>query len=112
MAGLSVGEVVFVAFPFSNFSNHKLGPALLLADVQRGDWILCQITSKPYADAKAIRLESGDFEAGGFSLVSFVRPGKIFTANESLIRKRVGTVTYAKHSAVISTISQILYDGQ
>ena len=112
MAGLSVAEVVFVAFPFSDLSDHKLRPALVLADVQRGDWILCQITSRPYADAKAIRLETGDFETGGLSLVSFVRPGKIFTANESLTRKRVGTVTRATHSAVISTISQILHDGQ
>lgn len=101
-----------MAFPFSDLSNHKLRPALVLADAQRGDWILCQITSKPYADAKAIELEAADFDSGGLNLVSFVRPGKIFTASDSLIKKRAGTPTRTKHSAVISTISKILQDGK
>jgi hypothetical protein len=55
MEGISVRDIVFVAFPFSDLSNHKLRPALVLADAQRGDWILCQITSKSYSDSKAIK---------------------------------------------------------
>ena len=44
----AAGTVVLVPFPFSDLSQAKLRPAVVLADVGRGDWILCQITSNPY----------------------------------------------------------------
>lgn len=50
MGELSIGDVVFVNFPFSNLENSKLRPAVIIASAQNNDWILCQITSKPYAD--------------------------------------------------------------
>lgn len=48
MGELSVADIVFVSFPFSDLSDAKLRPALVLAYAQRNDWILCQITSKSY----------------------------------------------------------------
>ena len=40
------GAVVLVRFPFSDLSKTKLRPAVVLANVGRGDRILCQVTSK------------------------------------------------------------------
>jgi len=53
---LVVRQVVLLPFPFSDLSNQKLRPALVLADAGRDDWVLCQITSKSYADDRAIEL--------------------------------------------------------
>ncbi len=47
MGVLTVGAVVLVHFPFSDLSQTKLRPAVVLADAGRSDWVLCQITSKP-----------------------------------------------------------------
>jgi mRNA interferase MazF len=112
MGELSVADIVFVSFPFSNLSHTKLRPALVLAYAQRNDWILCQITSKSYNDNKAIRIDEVDYKNGGLNLVSFVRPGKLFTANEALINKNVATLTDASHEKVINTILQLLKNGQ
>jgi mRNA interferase MazF len=54
-----------VRFPFSNLSQSKLRPAVVLADAGRGDWILCQVTSNPYADPRAIMLSDKSFHQGG-----------------------------------------------
>ena len=86
----SVGLVVTVQFPFSDLSQSKLRPAVVLADAGRSDWILCQITSKPYADPNAVRLEDEDFASGSLRLTSYVRPGKLFTANISLMATEEG----------------------
>ncbi len=43
----ATGEVVLVPFPFSDLSAAKVRPAVVLADVGRGDWVLCQVTSNP-----------------------------------------------------------------
>lgn len=112
MEGLSVRDIVFVAFPFSDLSNPKLRPALILADARRGDWILCQITSKAYSDSRAIRIDEASFESGGLSLASYVRPTKIFTAHESLIRKQEATLSADTHAQIVSGIQRILQDGE
>src|SRR5712691_8831813 len=82
--------VVLVPFPFSDLSQAKLRPAVVLADVGRGDWILCQITSNPYGDTRAILLEDASFAAGGLRVVSYARPGKLFTAHSTLMVTQVG----------------------
>jgi mRNA interferase MazF len=40
----SVGDVVIIPFPYSDLSQSKRRPALVLAGVGRGDFLLCQIT--------------------------------------------------------------------
>ena len=79
-------------FPFSDLSRSKYRPALLLADVGRRDWIACQITSNPYADARAIAIESSHFKEGGLTNMSYVRPDKLFTVHEDLIEPTAGTL--------------------
>lgn len=72
----TAGAVVLVRFPYSDLSQTKLRPAVVLADAGRGDWILCQVTSKPYGDTRAIRLEDTSFSAGSLRVLSYARPGK------------------------------------
>ena len=80
----AAGSVVTLPFPFSDLTQSKLRPAVVLAAADRGDWVLCQVTSKSYGDRRAVELTSADFAAGGLRLVSYARPAKLFTAHESL----------------------------
>ena len=41
------GSVVLVPFTFSDLSQTKRRPAVVLAAAGQGDWVLCQVTSKP-----------------------------------------------------------------
>jgi mRNA interferase MazF len=40
------GDIVVIPFPFSDLSGSKKRPALVLANLQGDDIILCQITSR------------------------------------------------------------------
>ena len=112
MVAPAVGLVVLVPFPFSDLSDAKLRPALVLADAGRDDWILCQITSNPYGDPRAITLDSADFRSGSLRMTSFARPGKLFTANSSLIVREVGDLRAETMSKVIDAVVGILRSGQ
>ena len=81
----SVGSVVLVRFPFSDLSATKLRPAVVLAGVGRDDWILSQVTSNPYSDTGAVELGDSDFVSGSLQRTSYARPGKLFSANSSII---------------------------
>lgn len=90
MESPAAGAVVLIPFPFSDLSRAKLRPAVVLADAGRGDFILCQVTSNPYADPTAIELRDDSFASGSLQRTSYARPGKLFTAHESLVRGQAG----------------------
>jgi mRNA interferase MazF len=69
-----------------------LRPAVVLADADRGDWILCQITSNSYSDPRALFLGSDDFAS--VRVRSYARPGKLFTATEGHQVSQVGVPKY------------------
>ncbi|USE38674.1 type II toxin-antitoxin system PemK/MazF family toxin [Endozoicomonas sp. SCSIO W0465] len=107
-SGLAAGIVVAIKFPFSDLSRAKLRPALVLADAGKGDFVLCQITSKSYADTLAVTIETDDFVTGLLPLTSFARPGKLFTAHGSLIEKALGAIKPEKHAQVVESVCNLL----
>lgn len=108
MGPLAAGQVVLVHFPFSDLTASKLRPAIVLAQAGRGDWILCQITSKAYSDPNAIPLESSDFMRGSLHLASFARPGKLFTGHNSLVANQVGALKPAKFSMIRDAVVRMI----
>jgi len=107
----TAGAVVLVPFPFSNLAQAKLRPAVVLADAGRGDWILCQVTSNPYADPLAVELTSGSFSHGSLRIMSYARPGKLFTASEELIVSQAGALNIVAFQGIIESVIRILQTG-
>jgi len=104
----SAGSVILVPFPFSDLSQSKQRPAVVLAAAGRDDWILCQITSKPYADVRAIELADDDFESGGLQLTSYARPAKLFTAHESLFVFEAGLLRAASLNRITDRVVAVI----
>ena len=111
MGAFAAGQVVLVHFPFSDLSASRLRPAVVLADAGRGDWILCQITSKSYGDHQAIPLSDADFASGSLRLASYVRPGKLFTAHTSLMAGQAGLLRREKLSVVRDAVVRMIQSG-
>ena len=105
------GVIVLVRFPFSDLSSSKLRPAVVLAHAGGVDWVLCQVTSNPYGDPTAVALDSTSFASGGLGRESVARPGKLFTANQSLFVKAVGVLTPRAHRDLVSTVVGVLQSG-
>ncbi len=112
MVSPAAGAVVLVRFPFSDLSRTKLRPAVVLADVRRGDFILCQITSNPYGDATAIELAHAAFAKGSLRVIGFARPAKLFTANQNLIVSHVGDLQVERLRSITQAVPKILDVGK
>lgn len=109
MGAFASGQVILLPFPFSDLSASKLRPALILADADKADWVLCQITSNPYADERAVTLTEADFVQGGLQRISYARPGKLFTAHESLFHRTAGELTESTRQRVVAAIVELLH---
>jgi mRNA interferase MazF len=103
--------VVLVRFPFSDLSQTKLRPAVILADVGRDDWILCQVTSKSYSDVRAIVLTEESFATGSLQVTRYARPGKLFTANRDLMVDQVGVLKEEAFKQIIEAVVAVLRSG-
>lgn len=108
MVAPAVGGVVLVPFPFSDLSASKLRPALVVAPSGSGDWICAQITSNPYSDGNATEITDADFRTGSLHRVSYVRPGKLFTANEVIFHRHVGLLHGSRLKKVQADIIQLI----
>jgi mRNA interferase MazF len=107
----TVGSVVLVSFPFSDLSEAKLRPTLVLADSGRDDWVLCQITSNAYSDPRAVTPTNAGFSAGSLRATSHARPGKLFTASNSLMASQVGILSQRTLNTTIQAVVDLLLSG-
>lgn len=102
------GDVVVLNFPFSDLSQTKRRPALVLAALRGDDVILCQITSQARSDGYSVPLESADFISGGLNQSGRIRPNRLFTADQRIIVYRAGHVSDRKLDQVLDRLIVIL----
>jgi mRNA interferase MazF len=81
---------------------------VVIAAAERGDWILCQTTSNPYSDTRAVSPTDKDFEHGGLQLNSYARPAKLFTAHESLFVPEVGVLRTASLLRITEEVVSVI----
>lgn len=108
MAAFVKGDIVVVPFPFSDLTNAKRRPALVLAALTKNDLILCLITSQAANDTYTTLIETHDFEAGSLNKTSYAKSNRVFTANEQLIAYKAGKLTVEKTNEVIHKLIAIL----
>jgi mRNA interferase MazF len=97
------GEVVVAAFPFSDQSQSRKRPALILIDLPGADAVLAAITTGGKGP-HAIALETKDFQKGALNHPSYIHPAKLFTFQKNLIESVVGNITETKRKEVVSKL--------
>ncbi|MFH1191652.1 MAG: type II toxin-antitoxin system PemK/MazF family toxin [Candidatus Omnitrophota bacterium] len=108
MARFVKGDIIVFPFPFSDLTQFKRRPALIIAELEGDDVILCQVTSQQLKDRYAVSIDEGDFEMGTLKQKSNIRPNRIFTADRRIILYRVGRLKSGKVSEIIERIIGIL----
>lgn len=100
--------MVIVPFPFSDLTNAKRRPALVLATLRGDDLILCQITSRSISDEYAVELEASDFSSGSLRQSSNIRPNRLFTADRQIILSTAGQLNPNKLTEAIDKVIELM----
>jgi len=96
-------DVVLVPFPYTDLTQNKKRPALLLSNVIGDDFLCCLVTSKQANDGVLLN----DLE-GSLPLQSWAKPHRIFSVDKRIILKRLCGVTPDLHNNIISQIQKHL----
>lgn len=108
MARFIKGDVVVIPFPFSDLTQAKRRPALVITDLSGDDLILCQITSQTISDEYAISLTDSDFQSGSLKRKSNIRPNRLFTADIHIVLYKIGHLKNNMINKVIEKIIQMI----
>jgi mRNA interferase MazF len=95
-------------FPFSDLTQSKRRPSLVLADLDGDDIILCQITSQASRDRYSIPITDADFAEGALRQPSNVRPTRIFTADSHIVAYKAGRLEPAKLEEILNAVVQVI----
>jgi mRNA interferase MazF len=107
MAEFVKGDIVVIPFPFSDLSNTKRRPAIILADLTGDDYIMSQITSKNIYDDMSVLILANDTEGGSLSVDSNIRPNKLFTADKNIVLYKICSLKKEKLDIVINKVVDI-----
>ena len=102
-----VGDVVLAPFPFTDLSQVKIRPAVVLANVGMQDWVLCEITSSQQVRDLYIAIGPADMEGGRLRLRSWARPDRLTTLNDTVFERRLGRLSPAKHAEVTAAVRSL-----
>ena len=96
MERLVKGDVVVLPFPFTDLSDSKKRPALVVAALKGDNIILAQITTKKREDEDAVSLKKPDFASGILKVDSNIMPSILFTAESFSVSYKAGRIKQEK----------------
>jgi mRNA interferase MazF len=109
MGTFTKGEIVLFSFPYTDLTNRKLRPCLVISNEFHDDIILVQITSKKVEkDLYSLEIKKYETINGSLQIDSYVRCNMIFTVNKKQIVKKICSISNKKYLNIISLISKII----
>ena len=102
-------DIVMIPFPYSDLTVSKQRPALIISNDKLNknqDRICCLITSKE--DTDSIVINNKCFESGKLPLKSWVKPYRLFTINEKIIKRKLCSITNEFHNKIINSLNEYI----
>ena len=102
-------EIVLMPFPYTDLTSHKVRPALIISNSNLNkteDRICCLITSVPIKDG--IEIKNNFIKDGKLPLKSWIKPQRIFTIDEKIIKKKLCVISDEFYDLVLKEINKYL----
>jgi len=100
--------VVLIKFPFSDSSDLKVRPALIICDQFDEDITCLPISSSYKKSSHDLKLEESDTLDFSFPIKSFVRTRKISTLSCLLVLKKLGSLKKEAFSKIKKGLKEFL----
>ena len=102
-------DIVLIPFPYSDITGSKQRPALIISNNllnKTQDRICCLVTTNEHTED--IVITGNSFQEGKLPFKSFIRPHRLFTINEMIIKKKLCSINSNLHEKVISRLNDYL----
>ncbi len=107
-------DVVLTKFPFSNLTDYKVRPVLVLSkdsyNRKYADVIVCAITSNLDESDYGLTITTESLEEGQLKVASKVRADAITNIEQAIILKKIGKVKQAVFSKVLIRLNSLFVE--
>ncbi|MFZ5990143.1 MAG: type II toxin-antitoxin system PemK/MazF family toxin [Bacillota bacterium] len=107
-------DVVLTKFPFSNLTDFKVRPVLVLSkdsyNRKYADVIVCGITSNLEESEYGIEVSTESLEEGQLKLVSKIRVDAITNIEQDIIIKKIGRLKPTVFREILSRINTLFVE--
>ena len=104
------GEIVLIPVPFTDLSSSKKRPVLIISsdkyNTESQDMIVVAITSNP--KQTGISINNTDMIRGQLPKPSIIRSDKIYTLNQGIVVKSIGSISKTVQDSVKSEICTLI----
>jgi mRNA interferase MazF len=93
MPSYQQGDIVLIPFPFTDFSQTKNRPAIIVGNhpTRNNDYIVAKITSNLHSDSSSFLLNAADI-VGALPAISEVRSNELMTVAHKRVIKKYATL--------------------
>jgi mRNA interferase MazF len=88
------GDVVTVLYPYTDLSGVKRRPAVVIAQLNEDEYLVCQITSQPTLFPHGVRLLDEHFKYGTLNHLSQIRCDRLISVHRTIITKTIGPSSF------------------
>lgn len=102
-------DIVLIPFPYSDLTGFQQRPALIISNNKINkteDRICCLVTTNVHKED--LEIKKVCFSEGKLPFKSFVKPHRIFSISEKIIRKKLCSIDESFHKEIISKINKYL----
>ena len=109
MGTFTKGDIVLFPFPYTDLTNRKLRPCLVLSEEMGEDILLCQITSQRIRkDRYCVAISQNQTIDGSLHIDSYIRANMIFTAIRTQILKKICMIKDKQYNEVVNIINNLI----
>ncbi|HHY73066.1 MAG TPA: type II toxin-antitoxin system PemK/MazF family toxin [Bacillus bacterium] len=106
------GDIVLVAVPYSDLTNRKQRPALVISNDNYNqvteDLVVAAITSQLKDLDYSVVIEPKDLNEGELKVTSAIRADKVYTLSKDIIRKKFGQVNSEVLEGVRTKLNELI----
>ncbi|MEQ1534138.1 MAG: type II toxin-antitoxin system PemK/MazF family toxin [Sideroxydans sp.] len=112
------GQIVLTAFPYTDLSETKLRPVLLLKQASHtfDDWLVCMVSSQIHqADAQldeVVRTTDKDFIESGLKADSVLRLSRLAVLNGALLVGSIGKIDKQRLTQVKQRLANWIIENE
>lgn len=99
-------DIILISIPFTDLSERKLRPALVLATVQE-DLLCCFISSRLENKTDHDVLIKKD-NKNNLKVDSIIKCGKLFTLHQSLAEWKLGRLDKGSYKSVVGKLTELI----
>ncbi|RJQ15888.1 type II toxin-antitoxin system PemK/MazF family toxin [Candidatus Woesearchaeota archaeon] len=101
-------DIIFVYFPFSDFTKIKKRPAIVLSNsrfnMQHKDVLCCALSSNIAECEPAVKVTNDDLEFGTLHYPSVIKLAKLFSLEKTQILYKIGRLNMNKSKETVADL--------